>query len=432
MQDRTTLSPAGTGDAGAGVDARGVAGVPPAAAPSRAANAATGPSPTAGHRVDALVVGAGVVGLACARALAQAGLEVVVVEREARFGQGVSSRSSEVVHAGLHGAPDSLKARLCVRGNALLQAYCDARGVPLQRCGKLVVATRAADAPALRALQARAEGHGVAGLRWLDADAARALEPALHCHAALWSPSSGTVDSHALMTALLADAEAAGALLACRSALVGAGREGEGWQAQVQALDSGGETVALHARWLVNAAGLDAQAVAAALAGFPASQVPRRRLARGHYFALSGRAPFSRLIYPLPVDGGLGVHLTLDGAGRARFGPDVDWFDSDAPGAALDHRVDASRAAVFETAIRRWWPRLPAGALQPDYAGIRPKLSGPGEPAEDFRIDGPARHGVPGVVQLFGIESPGLTACLAIAEQVADLVGTSRPGTRGA
>ncbi len=379
---------------------------------------------------DALVVGAGVVGLACARALARAGLGVVVVESAAHFGAGVSSRNSEVVHAGLYGEPGSLKASLCVQGRALLYEFCGRHHVAHRRCGKLVVATRSADEGKLLELRDRGLANGVDDLALLTGAQAQALEPELACSAALLSPSSGIVDSHGLMTALLADAEAHGALLACHSGFVGARAVAAGWQVQVAASDAP-VPFEMHTRWLVNAAGLDTQAVAAAMQGFPAAAIPRRHLAKGHYFAIAARSPFSRLVYPTPVDGGLGVHLTLDLAGQARFGPDVQWLDSDAAGAALDYAVDASRLPAFEAEVRRYWPRLPAGAMTPAYSGIRPKLSGPGEPAADFRIDGPGAHGCAGVVQLFGIESPGLTASLAIAERVAATVARADgPGGR--
>ena len=380
------------------------------------------------------VVGAGVVGLAVARALAQAGHEVVIVEREGQFGSGISSRNSEVVHAGLYYPPGSLKARLCVRGRALLYEFCAAQGVAVRRLGKLVVATRPQDAGQLEAIAARGRANGVDDLHMLTRGEAQALEPQLHCSAALHSPSSGIVDSHGFMNALLGQAERAGALLALASAFEGAGRVAGSWRVRTRttggAAGAGlGECFEIEARWLVNAAALDAQAVAMAIEGFPAAAIPRRHLARGHYFALAtegGRAPFDRLIYPTPVDGGLGVHLTLDLGGQARFGPDVEWFESDAAGAALDVAVDPARAAAFYAEIRRYWPSLEDGALVPAYCGIRPKISGPGEPAADFRIDGPATHGVPGVVQLFGIESPGLTAALAIAEEVAGIVAAEQ------
>ena len=384
-------------------------------------------------RVDCIVIGAGAVGLACARAIAQAGLEVVIVEREAAFGSGVSARNSEVIHAGLYYPTGSRKALLCVRGARLLYGYCAERGISHRRCGKWVVATREADRPALEALHAKGVANGVTTLQWLTRAQAQALEPELHCEAALWSPDSGIVDSHGLMTSLLADAESAGAVLAVGSAVVGATRDSEGWRVTVREVQAGrGADAAdfvLGSRWIVNAGGLDAQAVAASMEGFPAAAIPSRHLARGHYFSLSGRAPFSRLIYPLPTDGGLGVHLTLDLGGQAKFGPDVEWIDdvtaSTVLGRDLDYTVDARRADAFAAEVRRYWPRLPEGALSPAYCGIRPKLSGPGEPAADFRIDGPAEHGCAGVVQLFGIESPGLTSSLAIAEVVAAVVTES-------
>ena len=373
--------------------------------------------------VDVLVVGAGVVGLAVARALALAGHEVIVAEREARHGAGISSRNSEVVHAGLYYEPGSLKARLCVRGRALLYALCAARGVAHARCGKLVVATCAGDEAGLHRIAERARANGVDDLCWLSRREARALEPALECTAALHSPSSGIVSAHEFMAALLGDAEHAGAALALGSRVVGAERRGTGWR--VRTLDAQGRHFELDADWLVNAAGLDAQALAHSLEGCAGAAVPPRHLAKGNYFALAtagGRAPFARLIYPTPVDGGLGVHLTLDLAGLARFGPDVEWIDSDAEGARLDYQVEPARADAFYAAVRRYWPALPDGALVPAYSGVRPKLGGAGAAAADFRIDGPQEHGVPGVVHLFGIESPGLTASLAIAERVAAIV----------
>lgn len=362
-------------------------------------------------KVDAVVVGAGVVGLACARALAQAGLDTVILEREGLVGSGVSSRNSEVVHAGLYYPPGSLKARLCVQGRELLYAYCAERGVAHRRCGKLLVATQPQDSAKLDEIAARAQASGVHDLQRLPGAQAMALEPALACHEALLSPSSGIVDSHGLMTALLGDAEHAGAVLALHSPFGRAWRTDGRWCVET----AGDEPFAIACDWIVNAAGLQAQAVAQAMQGFPPEAVPPQWLAKGHYFALARRAPFSRLVYPTPVDGGLGVHLTLDLAGQAKFGPDVLWLPQ---GAAPDYEVDAARAAAFEAEVRRYWPGLPAGQLQPSYAGIRPKISGPGEPAADFHLAGPREHGVPGVVQLFGIESPGLTASMAIAAEV--------------
>lgn len=355
-------------------------------------------------QVDIAVIGAGVVGLAIARQLALRGREVVLIEAAGAIGTGISSRNSEVIHAGLYYPADSLKARLCVRGKQLLYDYCQARGIAHRRCGKLVVATRPQELPRLETIAAAGAANGVDDLRLLSRAETLALEPDLQVAGALLSPSSGIVDGHGLMTALLADAESAGATLALASPVTGGMREGDTWRLRV------GADFELGARCVINAAGLFAAQVAESL-GTPA---PRLRFARGHYFSLAGRVPFSRLVYPLPVDGGLGVHLTLDLGGQARFGPDVQWLDATDP-ARLDYAVDPALAPAFEAEVRGYWPGLPAGALQPAYSGIRPKLSGPGEAAADFRIDGTA----PGLIQLFGIESPGLTASLALAEAVA-------------
>lgn len=356
-------------------------------------------------QVEVAVIGAGVVGLAVARELAQRGREVVIIEAASAFGTGISSRNSEVIHAGLYDVAGSLKARLCVRGKALLYDYCAARGIAHRRCGKLVVASQPEDLPQLEQIAARGMANGVDDLRLLSRAEALALEPALQAAGALLSPSSGIVDSHGLMTALLADAERAGATLALASPVTGGRPDGDGWRLRV------GADFELGAHCIINAAGLFTARVATAL-GAPA---PLLRFARGHYFSLAGRAPFSHLIYPLPVNGGLGVHLTLDLGGQARFGPDVQWLPDTDP-ATLDYDVDTALAPVFEAEVRRYWPGLPASALQPAYSGIRPKLSDPGEVAADFRID----TATPGLVQLFGIESPGLTASLALAEEVAN------------
>jgi L-2-hydroxyglutarate oxidase LhgO len=370
-------------------------------------------------QIDALVVGAGVVGLACARALAQAGLEVVIIEREGEIGSGVSSRNSEVIHAGHYYEPGSLKARLCVRGRHLLVAYCQARSIPHRLCGKLVVAGSLAELPRLQALLERGRCNGVEDLTLIDGAQAQALEPALQPAAALLSPRTGIVDSHALMTALLADAEAAGALLALKSPFVSACRVAGHWQVRT----GGDQAFELGARFIVNTAGLGAQAVAAGIQGLAPDHIPVQYLAKGHYFALAARAPFSRLIYPLPVDGGLGVHLTLDLAGQARFGPDVEWLPAGTTEAELDFRVDERRREAFEADIRRYWPGLPKDALQAAYTGVRPKISGPGAAAADFRLSGPASHGLPGLVNLFGIESPGLTSSMALAQEVLQALG---------
>lgn len=369
-------------------------------------------------RVEAIVVGAGVVGLAVGRALAMRGLETLVVESQPAVGTGISSRNSEVIHAGLYYPPGSLKARLCVDGKRQLYAFCDSHGVEHRRCGKLLVATDPEQLPALHALQAQAAANGVDDLVQLDAARARAMEPALTCLAALWSPSTGIIDSHGLMLALQGELERHGGIVALASP-VRAVHTGPGGHV----VSVGGEQpMELAARVVVNAAGLWAPALAAATVGLPATARPTARFCKGNYFSLAGRAPFSRLIYPLPQRAGLGVHLTLDLGGQARFGPDVQWLADEVPrdGAQdpIDYTVDPARADAFYAEVRRYWPALPDGALQPAYSGVRPKLVGPSEPAADFRIDGPAVHGVPGLVNLFGIESPGLTASLALADEV--------------
>ncbi len=361
------------------------------------------------ERVDAIVIGAGVVGLAVGRALALRGLETIVLERASSIGTGTSSRNSEVIHAGIYYPTGSLKARLCVRGKELLYAYCADKGIPHRRCGKLIVAASVEQVQVLEQLQATGRANGVQGLHLLTGAQARALEPQLACEAALHSESTGIVDSHAYMLALQGDLEAAGGVLAYGADVAGGRCGASGIVLDVQ----GDSPMEIEAGLVVNCAGLHAQEIAHRLEGLPADRIPPLHRAKGNYYSLSGRSPFSRLIYPVPEPGGLGVHLTLDLGGQARFGPDVEWVE------ALDYRVDPARATSFYASIRRYWPGLAEGALQPAYAGIRPKLNGPGEPARDFMIQTPAEHGVRGLVNLFGIESPGLTAALAIGEQVA-------------
>jgi len=364
-------------------------------------------------RVGCVVIGAGVVGLAVARRIALCGVETVVLERASRPGTVTSSRNSEVIHAGIYYTPGSLKARLCVEGKALLYRYCEARGVDHRRCGKLIVATGERQRGRLDDIATTASANGVDDLQLIDRDQARVLEPELECVAALLSPSTGIVDSHGLMLALQGDLEAAGGLLAVASPFDDGALEDTGFR-----LRTGGDSAwQIETDRVVNCAGLAAQEVAAGLRGFPARHIPPLHLAKGSYFGLGGRAPFSRLIYPVPENGGLGVHLTLDLGGRARFGPDVEWVDR------VDYDVDATRAEGFYAAVRRYWPGLRDGALSPDYAGIRPKLARPGGASVDFCIQGPAEHGVNGLVNLFGIESPGLTSSLAIADYVAGLLG---------
>lgn len=363
--------------------------------------------------LDGLVIGAGVVGLAVARALAREGREVIVVEAEPCIGSGISSRSSEVIHAGLYYAPGSRKARWCVEGRERLYAYCAERGIAHRRCGKLIVATRPEQVAELQRLQARAAACGVEDLRFVESGERRRLEPALRADAALLSPSTGIVDSHALMLALLGEAEDHGARLVLRTPVLGGRCDARGLELRL-----GGDDTAVRARVVVNAAGLGALALLSTLADWPGPPPPAAHRCKGSYFGYAGRPVFSRLVYPVPEAAGLGVHVTLDLAGRMRFGPDVEWLP-DGETSAADLRVDPRRAEPFYAAIRRYWPGLPDGSLQPDYAGIRPKLQAAGEPARDFELQGPEVHRVPGLWNLLGIESPGLTAALAIGEAVA-------------
>ncbi len=366
-------------------------------------------------RLDCVVIGAGVVGLATARALASHGRDVVIVEAADAIGTGVSSRNSEVIHAGLYYPPGSHKARLCVRGNALLHAYCVDRHIPHRRIGKLIVATDAVQVPALEAIAANALACGVTTLERLDAGQAAALEPEVACVAALWSPDTGIVDAHALMTSLLGDAEASGATLALASRVVRGKADDGGVRLSVA---TEGATADVVANLVVNCAGLDATGVAATFDGMPASAVPQTRRVKGNYFSLDGRSPFQHLIYPLPDAGSLGVHCTLDLAGRARFGPDVEWPRGDEE---PDVSVDPARRDGFVRSIARYWPAVRSAGLSPAYAGLRPRITGQGEPLADFVFSGPEQHGIDGLIHLFGIESPGLTSSLAIAEHVVSM-----------
>ncbi len=362
--------------------------------------------------VECVVVGAGVVGLAVARAEAQAGREVVILEAENQFGTATSARNSEVIHAGIYYPPGSLKARLCVAGRRLLYPYCESRGVAHARITKLLVACSADELPKLAAYAETAARNGLTGpdeaLRPITGPEARALEPALACEAALLSPSTGIIDSHGLMLSLLGEAEAAGAMLAYDAPVTAVARDGDTFRLTV----GGAAATEIACRRLINAAGLGAPALAELIGGF---DVPRQYYVRGCYFTLAGRSPFSRLIYPMPSHAGLGVHITMDLGGQAKFGPDTEYIDT------LDYTVDPARADAFYAEIRRYWPALPDGALAPGYAGIRPKLQGPQDTFRDFVIAGPESHGVPGLVNLMGIESPGLTSSRAIAAMVAGL-----------
>ncbi len=366
------------------------------------------------EEVDCIVVGAGVVGLAVARALALAGREVIVLDAAEGIGTETSSRNSEVIHAGIYYPANSLMARFCVAGRRALYAYCADRGVPHRNCGKLIVATNAEEDAKLAGIQQRAEANGVEGMRVLTAAEAIAMEPNLRCTSALHSPATGIIDSHAYMLALQGDAENAGAVCVFLSPVIGATAVAGGLEVSV----GGSEPMHLRCRLLVNSAGLHAPYLARHIHGMPQDRVPTPYYAKGNYFTLAARSPFSRLIYPVPVPGGLGVHLTIDLGGQARFGPDVEWVDT------LEYAVDPTRADSFYAAVRKYWPDLKDGALQPGYSGIRPKIVPPGQPGQDFVVQGPQTHGVPGLINLFGIELPGLTASLALADHVLEVAAT--------
>ncbi len=370
------------------------------------------------ERIDAAVIGAGVVGLAVARALALAGRDVVVIEATETIGTEVSSRNSEVIHAGIYYPSNSQKAVHCVRGRERLYAYCRQHGVGHDRLGKLIVATSDAQRDTLGAIARQAAANGVDDLRLLEREEVLRLEPALHAVAALHSPSTGIVDSHGLMLALQGDAEDRGALIAFQSRVTGGtAHAGDNGGIELCVEDASGTSMSFRAGIVVNSAGLDAQGVARTIGGMPDHAIPPLYYARGCYFTMSERSPFSHLIYPVPEEGGLGVHVTLDLAGQCRFGPDVEWIDT------LDYTVDPARADRFYPVIRNYWPDLQDGTLMPGYAGIRPKVAGPGQPAGDFMVVGPRQHGIAGLVHLFGIESPGLTSALSLADEVCAKLG---------
>lgn len=356
--------------------------------------------------MQVLVIGAGVVGLAVGRAAAQAGHDVIVAEAANAIGSGTSSRNSEVIHAGMYYPTGSLRALHCVRGRRMLYEFCASHGVPHRKCGKLIVATNDAELARIETIHRQGQINEVEGLEMLGGNAVGALEPELRCSAVMLSPETGIIDSHAYMLALRGDIEAAGGAIALNTPVTRAERRDGQWQVSF----GGAEPGEFSFDAVINCAGLGAQDVARMMPDYPAARVPRRVLAKGNYFSYAGRPVFSRLIYPVPVDGGLGVHVTLDLAGRMRFGPDVEWIEEE------EYSVDPRRADAFYDRIRQYWPGLPDGSLVADYCGIRPKLTGPAEPAADFVIEGPAAHGVPGLVQMFGIESPGLTSSLSLAQ----------------
>ena len=360
--------------------------------------------------MQVLVIGAGVVGLAIARTAALRGHDVIVAEATGGIGNGVSSRNSEVIHGGIYYPTGSLRARHSTRGRRLLYEFCVSHGVAHNKCGKLIVATDAAELARVEGLMAQGQANGVEGLELIGGNAAQALEQELSCIGALWSPESGIIDSHGYMLALWGELEENGGSIAFETPVERMSFTKPHWQVQFGGRDAG--TVAFDA--VVNSAGLGAQKLARRIEGYPADEVPPLVLAKGNYFGFAGKPAFSRLIYPTPVDGGLGVHVTLDLAGRMRFGPDVEWIDRES------YTVDPHRAAAFYDRIRAYWPGLPAGSLVPDYCGIRPKLTGPGEKPADFMIAGEHAHGLPRLVNLFGIESPGLTSSLSLAEEVVD------------
>jgi L-2-hydroxyglutarate oxidase LhgO len=379
-------------------------------------------------QVDTVVVGAGVVGLAIARALALAGREVMVIEKEAAIGQGVSSRNSEVVHGGLYYPTGSLKAQLCVRGKELLYAYCAQRGLPIEPCGKLIVATDASQLPKLAQIQAQAVANGVPVER-LSREQARALEPELECIEALYSPTTGIVSSHDLMICLQGDLENAGGVVALATKVdeIDFHQQNNAFPHVLRAkfaINSGVNNEVFHLgfKQLVNAAGLHAPSLGARMQGLRPEFVPKAGYAKGNYYSLSGKAPFKHLIYPIPEAAGLGVHLTLDLGGQAKFGPDVQWLpDIDDP-EQIDYSVDPRRADAFYAEVRKYWPGLKDGQLVPSYSGVRPKITAPHEAAADFVIQGESVHGIAGLVNLFAIESPGLTSCLSVGEYVEQML----------
>lgn len=369
------------------------------------------------EQMDTIVIGAGVVGLAIARELALKGRDVLVIESESAIGTGTSARNSEVIHAGIYYPKDSLKAKFCVEGKELLYKYCESHGVEFKNCKKLIVATDQKQLEGLAAIKAKAEANGVLDLVYLSADEAKALEPNLNTVGVLLSPSTGIIDSHGLMLAYQGDAEDNGAMIAFNAPVIDGVIEEDGI-----VLNVGGEApMQIKAQQVVNSAGLFAPKIAENITGLDVAFKPKSYVCKGNYFTLAGKSPFEHLIYPMPNEAGLGVHITVDLGGQAKFGPDTEWLDKEIP-ELEDYPVNPSRGDSFYEAVRSYWPDLEDGSLQAGYSGMRPKLVGPGDGAADFRIDGPETHGISGLVNLFGIESPGLTSSLAIAKHVAELL----------
>lgn len=376
------------------------------------------------EQVDCVVIGAGVVGLAVAREMALQGRETILLERELAFGTISSARNSEVIHAGIYYPRDSLKAKLCVEGNRLLYEYCRSHQVSTQPYGKLIVADDDTQLDDLQAILYKAQNNGVPEVKMIGGAEAMALEPQLKCVAAVLSSSTGIVDSHGYMLSLLGGFEDAGGIIACQSPLVSAKPIGENAKGGFELEIGGADGMHIQTKLLINCAGMSAPAVAQQIEGLPKEQIPRAYFAKGNYFSLSGKSPFSHLIYPIPEPGGLGVHLTLDMGGQAKFGPDVEWLAIDAED-QINYTVDSKRGEGFYAAVRRYWPNLKDGALQPDYSGVRAKIVPPNAPAGDFCFDGPQQHKLQGLFNLYGFESPGLTSSLAIAKYLEGLIKSS-------
>jgi L-2-hydroxyglutarate oxidase LhgO len=376
------------------------------------------------ERVDCVVVGAGVVGLAVAREMALQGRETILLERESAFGTVSSARNSEVIHAGIYYPKDSLKAKLCVEGNRLLYEYCRTHQVATQPYGKLIVAADETQTDDLQAILYKAQANGVPAIKMITGDEAMTLEPKLKCVAAILSSSTGIVDSHGYMLSLLGGFEDAGGMIAYQSPLISAKSIGSNAEGGYELAIGGSDAMQIQTKLLINCAGISAPAIAQKIEGLKQEQIPRAYFAKGNYFSLSGKSPFSRLIYPIPEPGGLGVHLTLDMGGQAKFGPDVEWLDIDCE-ERIDYTVNPKRAEGFYAAIRRYWPDLQDGALQPDYSGVRAKIAPPNAPAGDFCFDGPSNHGLHGLYNLYGFESPGLTSSLAVARHLQGLIKNS-------